>query len=216
MNHHDVLSSLRLIRICLTVFVAGLWTVVSLHPVDILASQTHNAYDRAVPPLCENVCGSSADCNETCYADQFDFDQDHPTTCYAWGDYALPCCGDGLCDNTNEMPGQADSCSADCGTPNDICGDCTPGEANSCGSGYACNVNGCCVAIPNCPGSTTSSCQNPVKPTPPCVDSYCYVSSDCCPGDRCNNEFPQSDWLHGVSYGVCVPNVAHPSHSPAR
>jgi hypothetical protein len=159
-----------------------------------------------IPPFCDETCGGTVDCNTECYVDQFHFDQDQPTSCYVYGDYAMPCCGDGLCDATSEVG----TCNQDCGTPGSGCGECVPGYPNACGSGSVCDSGGCCVTIPNCPGSSNDSCGNdPPKPSPPCFDSYCYQQSDCCSGDYCLMNFPVEDWLHGVDFGVCVPNVDH-------
>jgi hypothetical protein len=163
-----------------------------------------------VPPICDTVCDGSADCNTVCFIDQEAYDNGDPTSCYAYGVYPLPCCGDGICDVTNEMG----TCDADCLVIGDYCHDsgiaCDPTVANACGSGNVCDSSGCCVAVPNCTSTSNGSCQNPVKPPSPCFDSYCYQSSDCCSGDHCYNNFPVEDWLHGLDYGVCIPNVDVP------
>jgi hypothetical protein len=171
----------------------------------------HGRAQTLPPQLCENLCGPSADCTTVCYADQMEFDNGNPTTCYVYGDYDtdISCCGDGICDVTDEMG----VCNSDCSPLIEGCGECDPTTASPCGTGYACNAAHCCQAVPNCTGASNSSCQNNVKPTAPCYDAYCYQSSDCCPGDHCSVNFPRLDWLHGNEQGICVPS-GYGTHSP--
>jgi hypothetical protein len=85
------------------------------------------------PDDCNDVCSESAACTDTCYATELDFINDTRISCYTWGVYGPPCCGDGSC-TEGEDPW---SCFDDC-----HCGDgtCNAGE-NSANCPVDCHVN---------------------------------------------------------------------------
>jgi hypothetical protein len=91
------------------------------------------------PEDCNNVCSESGSCTDTCYASQVDFDNDNRISCYTFGVYGLPCCGDGECTSGED----ASSCFSDC-----HCGDglCNAGETT-----VTCPAD-CATEPPDCTG----------------------------------------------------------------
>ncbi len=153
--------------------------------------------DQAVQ-FCDTVCGSTTDCNESCYVDQFHFDQDQPTTCFEYGDYAIPCCGDGICDigSGQEMGSCNDDCGSSCSL-DDSCAECDPEAQTGCDSGEICNNDGYCVPAPYC---DASGCGNPREP-PECYEDFCNSDNDCCSGDFCFGN------VDGFGMGICAAHI---------
>lgn len=105
------------------------------------------------PQDCNDVCTVDESCTSICYPDEISFENGDSITCYAWGVYAMPCCGDGVC-----SPGEnASNCFADCHCGDGICDDgetidTCPADCNSNGGSTNQDCTGSCV------GETCSDC----------------------------------------------------------
>lgn len=128
------------------------------------------------PDDCNNVCSESGSCTDTCYASEVDFDNDNRVSCYTFGVYGLPCCGDGECTSGED----ASTCFSDCHCGDGICNagetgatcsqDCSAGG----GSEGKCG-NGTCDE-----GETCESCTGDCHTEADC--GYCGDGS--CAGDE--------------------------------
>jgi len=160
------------------------------------------------PDDCEEVCTSSTACSDHCYPDEFSFINDQWITCYQWGVYEEPCCGDGSCDGGES----AGSCFEDCHCGDEICNagedqyscpsDCTGGgQGAECGDDE-CDGNETCT---NCPEDCysecvcgDSTCDSPAEGGGPHDDPCSYadlLSGHCayCPQDCGECEFSDCD-----------------------
>jgi hypothetical protein len=179
---------------------------------------------------CDTYCPAHG-CDSECWENQFDFDNDHPTTCLAHGDYDLDqvCCGDGLCQvDAGESNG---NCTGDCGQPPHACNNNTvcelgetcvncPYDCGSCGSAGSCNSNGKCEVGE---GHGCSDCQvvgfctqdsdcdttsSVFGFTYSCIDDYCMIeemTGPPCDGEADCEPWEICLWVTAVgAYGVCV------------
>lgn len=166
-------------------FLAVVACWVGLHSTGLSASPP--------PPLCDEVCSSETTCTDECYVDLMEFENGNSISCYEYGVYALPCCGDSRCDLGSET--EMGSCDEDCGSvctpPN--CPDCNPISQTGCSTGEMCNRDGECVPVPFCDGS---GCDDPPVP-PECYEDFCNYDWDCCSGNFCAGN------VGGFSMGVC-------------
>ena len=123
----------------------------------------------SVIPWCSNVCAE-----ETCYATcKVGYGEGDIITCGEYGVYET-CCGDGLCENFEEMQ----TCSADCPPPVESCDERSIFEQD-CGGGAICVQGGCCVfpcSGEEC-GEEERTCEQGA--------SICADDDDCCPDEFC-------------------------------
>ena len=139
--------------------------------------------------LCDEVCSANPGCDDSCWATQFDFDQENPpTTCGAYGG---SCCGDGVCNPGSEG---CNACTDDCGVV-----DSCPDECffnNECASGEVCAPNHKCE-----PATPPEPEQNPS------CGGQCTSNSNCCGSDVCIGEA-------GLKY-CGIPDQTYCPDSPA-
>jgi hypothetical protein len=125
-----------------------------LHATDLAASPP--------PPICDEVCDSETTCTDECYIDLMEYENGDSISCYEYGVYALPCCGDRLCDiGSGEDMGV---CDEDCGpscTETNNCPDCDPVAQTGWSAGEMCSYLGHCVPVPYC---DSNGCGDPKEP----------------------------------------------------
>jgi hypothetical protein len=151
--------------------------------------------------VCGDVC-DGASCDAECWATQFDYDNNYPSTTCGAQNYS--CCGDGVCDSGSEYCG---SCTEDCGSSPTCASECT--WSFQCAIGEVCNPSHqCVVPAPNNGGTGASSCSNKGDCYTPdaCMSSgECAIphSDECDAGYSCSN----SEWCSEniVSNSYCNP-----------
>jgi hypothetical protein len=146
----------------LIVGLVAVWAI-SVNEVPVAANDSSH--------VCSEVCGGSS-CDQECWLTQFDFDNDYPSTTCGAESYA--CCGDGVCDPTNEY---CFACSEDCNeTTGSVCDDeCA--DDSYCDAGEKCNaMHECVVPAPNNNGNGDTSCSNKNNCYGP---DACMASGDC-------------------------------------
>jgi hypothetical protein len=123
---------------------------------------------------CDNVCGDSTQCNTSCFDNPIQFENGNPTTCLLDGypyDTTQACCGDGLCDRSND---EQNVCPADCTVNICVSSGCSP--ESLCGDSEACDADGCCFN--QCSGSSCGADSRSCGLT----GSSCESDNDCCAG----------------------------------
>jgi hypothetical protein len=142
----------------LVIVMAALWGGLANAPVSA----------KAFSHVCEDLCGTGAGCDATCWLTQYDFDQDFPsTTC---GDQGYECCGDGFC---NPIWEACNVCPTDCGYVSSCEEICL--QHSDCDTGEVCNAAHECV-----PESGPQS-----GPSSPSCGGTCTSNSSCCGQDVC-------------------------------
>lgn len=123
----------------------------------------------AASHVCDELCGTGADCDAECWLTQEDFDNGGPsTTC---GDQGYSCCGDGVCDTGVE--GCNDACITDCGETTS-CGDQCE-YTYQCPGGYICDSAHECIVGASNVGGTGTSCANKTD----CMGNDVCEETDC-------------------------------------
>lgn len=146
--------------------------------------------------LCENVCGETTACDESCYENMMEHENGNDITCLEWGDwdYSQTCCGDYVCNLSADE--SCANCVNDCGLclvpptceedgcqQGENCMNC-PADCGPCGTSETCNNDGKCQTGEDL---TCEDCQ---------FTGFCVTQNDCpdhqgngyhytCVDDRC-------------------------------
>ena len=132
----------------------------------------------AASHVCDDVCGSGNDCDAECWLTQFDYDNELPsTTC---GEQNYSCCGDGMCDVTQEG---CNACTDDCNSVS-TCDQYCYVDSN-CGSGQKCNPAHQCVDPSDNSNASGTECthKNECNGNDVCADGDCTIPDNTMCGD---------------------------------